>query len=147
MSTDDLQRLISRHLALLRALQGRRLPPVTCLIARLEMGPWARDSRPRHPDPFPVVTPPAMRCPCPRPGGCSPAARAGAVRRAIEGAGYQLLYLPPYSPDLNPIENAFSKLKRLSRSAEERTMDGLGSTIGRLLDRFGPAECRNCFRH
>jgi len=72
---------------------------------------------------------------------------AAAVRRAVEAAGCQLLYLPPYSPDLNPIENAFSKLKRLLRSAAERTVDGLWSAIGRLLDRFGPTECRNYFRH
>jgi transposase len=69
------------------------------------------------------------------------------VRRAVEGAGCRLLYLPPYSPDLNPIENAFSKLKGLLRSAAERTVDGLWSAIGRLLDRFSPRECRNYFRH
>ena len=72
---------------------------------------------------------------------------AAAVRRAIEGAGCRVLYLPPYSPDLNPIENAFSKLKGLLRSAAERTVDGLWSAIGRLLDRFSPRECRNYFRH
>jgi transposase len=72
---------------------------------------------------------------------------ADGVRRAIEGAGCRLLFLPPYSPDLNPIENAFSKLKRLLRSAAERTVEGLWSAIGRLLDRFSPAECRNYFRH
>jgi transposase len=69
------------------------------------------------------------------------------VRAAIEGAGCRLLFLPPYSPDLNPIENAFSKLKRLLRSAAERTVDGLWSAIGGLLDRFTPRECRNYFRH
>jgi transposase len=72
---------------------------------------------------------------------------AAGVRRAIEGAGRRLLYLPPYSPDLNPIENAFSKLKRLLRSAAERTVEGLWRVIGQLLDRFSPAECRNYFRH
>jgi transposase len=72
---------------------------------------------------------------------------AAAVRRAIEGAGCRLLFLPPYSPDLNPIENAFSKLKGLLRSAAERTVDGLWSAIGRLLDEFRPAECRNYFQH
>jgi transposase len=72
---------------------------------------------------------------------------AAAVRAAVEGAGCRLLYLPPYSPDLNPIENAFSKLKRLLRTAAERTVDGLWSAIGRLIDRFTPAECRNYFRH
>ncbi len=73
--------------------------------------------------------------------------KVAGVRRAIEGAGCRLLYLPPYSPDLNPIENAFSKLKRLLRAAAERTRDGLWSAIGRLLDRFSPRECRNYFRH
>jgi transposase len=69
------------------------------------------------------------------------------VRAAIEGAGCRLLFLPPYSPDLNPIENAFSKLKRLLRTAAERTVDGLWSAVGRLLDRFTRRECRNYFRH
>lgn len=69
------------------------------------------------------------------------------VRAAIEGAGCRLLFLPPYSPDLNPIEEAFSKLKRLLRKAEERTVDGLWAAIGRLLDQFTRCECRNYFRH
>ena len=55
------------------------------------------------------------------------------VREAIEAAGARLLYLPPYSPDLNPIELAFSKLKRLLRDAAERTVEELWQTIGRLL--------------
>jgi transposase len=70
---------------------------------------------------------------------------AGA-RRAIEGAGCRVLFLPPYSPDLNPIEKAFSNLKRLLRKAAERTVDGLWAAIGKLIDRFPPAECRNYFR-
>ena len=69
------------------------------------------------------------------------------VRAAVEAAGCRLLFLPPYSPDLNPIENAFSKLKRLLRTAAERTVDGLWSAVGRLLDRFTRRECRNYFRH
>jgi transposase len=69
------------------------------------------------------------------------------VRRAIEGAGCRLLVLPPYSPDLNPIEPAFAKLKALLREAAERTVDGLWAAIGRLLDRFTRRECRNYFRH
>jgi transposase len=73
--------------------------------------------------------------------------KAAGVRRAIEAAGGRVLYLPPYSPDLNPIENAFSKLKRLLRAAAERTVEGLWRTIGRLIDRFAPGECRNYFRH
>jgi len=67
------------------------------------------------------------------------------VRTLIEAAGAQLRYLPPYSPDLNPIENAFSKLKALLRKAAERTMDGLWTQIGRLLDLFLPDECKNYF--
>jgi transposase len=73
--------------------------------------------------------------------------KAAGVRAAIEAAGGRALYLPPYSPDLNPIENAFSKLKRLLRAAAERTVEGLWRAIGRLIDRFGPGECRNYFRH
>jgi transposase len=69
------------------------------------------------------------------------------VRRAIEAAGCDLLLLPPYSPDLNPIELAFSKLKWLLRSAGERTVEGLWSFLGRALDAFSPQECRNYFRH
>ena len=72
--------------------------------------------------------------------------RAG-VREAVEGAGCRLLYLPPYSPDLNPIEPAFAKLKALLRRAEERAVEGLWRLLGRLLDEFGPAECRNYIRH
>ena len=73
--------------------------------------------------------------------------KGAGVRGAVEGAGGRLLYLPPYSPDLNPIENAFAKLKALLRAAAEPTVDGLGSAIGRLIDRFTRAECRNYFRH
>ncbi len=69
-----------------------------------------------------------------------------AVREAIEAAGAKLLYLPPYSPDFNPIENAFAKLKALLRKAAERTVEGLWAAIGRLLDALTPAECANCFR-
>ena len=69
-----------------------------------------------------------------------------AVRRAIEGAGASLLYLPPYSPDFNPIENAFAKLKALLRKAAERTVGALWDRIGIALDAFTPAECANYFR-
>jgi transposase len=68
-----------------------------------------------------------------------------AVRRAIEAAGARLLFLPPYSPDFNPIENAFAKLKALLRGAAERTVDGLWDRIGNLIDRFTPQECANYF--
>jgi transposase len=73
--------------------------------------------------------------------------KVGGVREAIEARGAELLYLPPYSPDLNPIELAFSKLKRALRSAAARTLDGLWNTIASLLDRFTPAECAAYFRH
>lgn len=73
--------------------------------------------------------------------------KVAGVRQAIEAVGCRLLYLPPYSPDLNPIENAFSKLKGLLRKAAERTVEGLWAAIGRLLDQFGPAECRRYLRH
>ena len=72
--------------------------------------------------------------------------RAG-VREAIEGAGAKLLYLPPYSPDLNPIEQAFAKLKALPPKAGERTVDGLWRLLGRLTDEFTPQECRNFLSH
>ena len=67
------------------------------------------------------------------------------VRGAIEAAGATLLYLPPYSPDFNPIENAFAKLKALLRKAAERTIDGLWAAIGKFIDRFPPQECANFF--
>jgi transposase len=67
------------------------------------------------------------------------------VRELIEAAGAKLLYLPPYSPDFNPIENAFAKLKALLRKAAERTVDALWTAIGRILDLFTPTECVNYF--
>lgn len=72
--------------------------------------------------------------------------RAG-VREAIQTMGAELIYLPPYSPDLNPIENAFSKLKWLLRSAKERSCESLWHTCGKLLTRFNAGECLNYFRH
>jgi transposase len=72
--------------------------------------------------------------------------RAGA-RRAIEAAGCTVLFLPPYSPDLNPIELAFAKLKALLRKAGKRTRDALWDFLGQALDAFGPQECANYFRH
>lgn len=68
-----------------------------------------------------------------------------AVCAAIEAAGARLLFLPPYSPDFNPIEMAFSKLKALLRKAAERTVDGLWSAIGSLVDDITPDECANFF--
>ena len=75
-----------------------------------------------------------------------PAHKIAAVRVAIEAAGAQLFLLPPYSPDMNPIEMAFAKLKTLLRQAPERTRDGLWNRIGELLDRFTPDECANYFQ-
>jgi hypothetical protein len=69
------------------------------------------------------------------------------VRKAVEGAGATLLFLPPYSPDFNPIENAFSKLKSLLRKAAARTVDDLWRVIGDCMDAFTPAECQNYFAH
>jgi transposase len=69
------------------------------------------------------------------------------VREAIEATGAELRYLPPYSPDLNPIELAFSKLKKLLRDGAERTVDKLCALCGRILDQFTEAECRNYFKH
>ena len=66
-----------------------------------------------------------------------------AVRRAIRNAGAHLLFLPPYSPDLNPIEQAFAKLKTLLRKAEERCVETVWRRIGSLLDQFSPTECQN----
>lgn len=67
------------------------------------------------------------------------------IRAAIEAAGASLLYLPPYSPDFNPIENAFAKLKAMLRKAAARTIDGLWSAIGGIIDTFNPNECANYF--
>jgi transposase len=69
------------------------------------------------------------------------------VREAIESVGAKVLYLPPYSPDFNPIEMAFSKFKWLLKSAKERTVEALWKTCGKLLDRYQETECRNYFRH
>lgn len=71
--------------------------------------------------------------------------KGAGVRAAIEAAGAALLYLPPYSPDFNPIENAFSKLKAHLRKAAERTVDGLWRAIGRIVDLYTPTECANFF--
>ena len=68
-----------------------------------------------------------------------------AVRRAIRAAGAKLFFLPPYSPDLNPIEQVFAKLKTLLRKAAERTVEATWKRIGALLQYFAPAECANYF--
>ena len=75
-----------------------------------------------------------------------PAHKAVGVRDAIEAAGARLMFLPPYSPDFNPIENAFSKLKALLRAKAERTITALWDAVGSLLEQFTMAECANYFR-
>ena len=69
--------------------------------------------------------------------------KGAGVRRAIRAAGAKLFFLPPYSPDLNPIEQAFAKLKTLLRKATARSVTTTCSVIGRLLKQFTPTECAN----
>jgi transposase len=69
--------------------------------------------------------------------------KSKAVRRAIRQAGAHLLFLPPYSPDLNPIEQVFAKLKTLLRKAAERTVEATWRRIGQLIDHFSANECAN----
>jgi len=73
--------------------------------------------------------------------------KVAGVKEAIEAVGATVAYLPPYSPDLNPIETVFSKFKALLRRAEERTVEDLWKTCGKLSDCFPETECRNHFRH
>jgi transposase len=73
--------------------------------------------------------------------------KVAGVRQAIKAAGAFLLYLPPYSPDLNPIELAFAKLKALLRKAAARSVEDLWRLIAKVLDDFTPQECSNFFRH
>jgi transposase len=76
-----------------------------------------------------------------------PAHKLIAVRQIIEAAGAMLLYLPPYSPDLNPIEQVFAKLKALLRKAAKRSFEALWREVGKLLDAFTEQECRNYLRN
>ena len=71
--------------------------------------------------------------------------KRASVRELIEQAGATLRFLPPYSPDFNPIEKAFSKLKAMLRKIGERTVNGLWELIGQLVDIFQPRECANYF--
>jgi len=73
--------------------------------------------------------------------------KVAGIEEAIRTAGGKVLYLPPYSPDYNPIEQVFSKLKTLLRRAAARTVDGLWSTMGHLVGQFAPAECLQYIRH
>ena len=74
-----------------------------------------------------------------------PAHKVAGIREAIETAGARLLYLPPYSPDFNPIEMAFAKLKALLQKAAARTKEALWNTIAEAIDAFSPHECANFF--
>jgi len=74
-----------------------------------------------------------------------PAHKSAAVRQAIERAGAKLYFLPPYSPDFNPIENAFSKLKSFLKKTAARTKADLWKAIGRGIDTFSPSQCVNYF--
>jgi transposase len=73
--------------------------------------------------------------------------RGKAVRKAMRVAGARLLFLPKYSPDLNPIEQVFSKLKHLLRKAQARSYDAILTTIAELLDTYQPAECANYLKN
>ena len=73
--------------------------------------------------------------------------KGAAVRRAIRAAGAHLLFLPPYSPDLNPIEMMFAKLKTLLRKADERSQAAVTERLGMILDQFTPDECSNYLHH
>jgi transposase len=69
------------------------------------------------------------------------------VRQAIRNAGARLIFLPPYSPDLNPIEQVFAKLKTLLRKTAARTVEDTWKSIGTLLNTFTPQECKNYLRN
>ena len=71
--------------------------------------------------------------------------KGAALREAIEPAGANLRFLPPYSPDFTPIENAFAKLRAILGNVAARTRDALRAAVGKALDAFTPDECRNCF--
>jgi transposase len=73
--------------------------------------------------------------------------KVAGITEVIQATGAQLRYLPPYSPDLNPIEQVFAKLKTLLRKAAKRTVDTLWAAIGELLDRFPRHECEHYIRH
>ncbi len=76
-----------------------------------------------------------------------PAHKVAGVKQIIEARGASIVYLPAYSPDLNPIEQVFAKLKTLLRKAMARSYDALWQTIGKLLNNFSKQECQNYFRN
>ena len=138
------------------------------MIGRAPFGHWRTSTfvaGPRHDG---VIAPLVLDCPMngiifqtyvrrrlapePRPGDIVVKDNLGshksqAVHDAIRERGAQLLFPPPYSPDLDPIEKFFSKLKALLRAAAERTVDGLWDRIGAILDLVTAQECENYFRH
>ena len=71
--------------------------------------------------------------------------KSAALRRLIKAAGARLWYLPPYSPDLNPIEQAFAKIKHWMRAAQQRSLEDTWRHVGNLVATFSPDECRNYF--
>jgi transposase len=79
--------------------------------------------------------------------GQSAGPQGAGIREAIEAAGASLIFLPPYSPDFNPIENGFSKLKAHLRKASARTLDTLEAAVATALKTFQPDECANFFAH
>jgi putative transposase len=76
-----------------------------------------------------------------------PAHKVAQVRQCLESAGMGLLYLPAYSPDFNPIEQVFAKVKKLLREAAARSFNGICQALKPILERFSPAECSNYIRH
>jgi transposase len=79
--------------------------------------------------------------------GRAPCHKRAGMRRAIESAGASVLFLPPYSPDLNPIEMIFSKIKQLLRSMACRTREALCHAMQMVLDQVSASDAANCFRH
>ena len=73
--------------------------------------------------------------------------KAAAIRQMIRAAGARLWYLPPYSPDLNPIEQTFAKIKHWMRDAQKRTIEGVCQHVGRLVSNIQPHECQNYFKN
>lgn len=145
-----------------RALKGRRcrapIPhghwkttTVTAgLTARGLIAPWLLDG-PMDGEAFQVYID-AVLVPELRPGDIVvmdnlPSHKAPGVRQSIDAAGATLLFLPPYSPDFNPIELAFSKLKAHLRKAAARTRDDLWDAIAQAIQTFSPDHCRNFFAH
>ena len=145
-----------------RALKGRRcrapIPhghwkttAVTAgLTARGLIAPWLLDG-PMDGEAFQVYID-AVLVPELRPGDIVvmdnlPSHKAPGVRQSIDAAGATLLFLPPYSPDFNPIELAFSKLKAHLRKAATRTHDDLWDAIAQAIQTFSPDHCRNFFAH